>query len=147
MHIDICLQNLKLVYLGKWSEDQLVHQQNSLVTDKQIFTYLLPSATKLRRLCFHRRVSVHRGVWSGPGGAWSQGGLVLGMPAPGGVWSRGGWYASMQWGRPSPRERRLLLRTVRMLMECILVVHLNGCLTLINRYFKITELQIQMLQH
>ena len=50
---------------------------------------LLPSATKLRRLCFHRRVSVHMGIWSlgslVPGGAWFQGGLVLG-----GAWSRGG---------------------------------------------------------
>ena len=52
----------------------------------------LPSATKLRRLCFYRCVSVHRGhAWSEglpghgwwclvPGGAWSQG-----VPGPGGV--------------------------------------------------------------
>ena len=46
---------------------------------------LIPSATKLRRLCFYRCVSVHRGV-PGPGG---------GVPGPGGVCSRGGWYPSM----------------------------------------------------
>ena len=74
--------------------------------------YSLPSATKLRRLCFHRRVSVHRGgAWSGGlpglGGALSWGCLVLGVPGPGGargpggclvlggVCSRGGWYPSM----------------------------------------------------
>ena len=45
-------------------------------------------------------------VW---GGAWSPGGLLL-----------GGWYPSMHWGRP-PWERRLLLWTVRILLECILV--------------------------
>ena len=43
----------------------------------------------------------------GPGGAWSGGCLVLG-----GAWS---------WGMPGPGERRLLLRTVRILLECILV--------------------------
>ena len=60
--------------------------------------YLLPSATKLRRLCFHRRVSVHGGggcVWSwevpGPGGMHGRGVpgprgcTVLGVPGPGGV--------------------------------------------------------------
>ena len=51
-------------------------------------TYL-PSATKLRRLYFHRRLSVHRGV-SAPGGVCS-----WGVPGPGGclvqrgAWSRG----------------------------------------------------------
>ena len=64
-------------------------------------TYL-PSATKLRRLYFHRRLSVHKGL-PGPGGclvggclvrgggAWSQGGgcLVPGVPGPGGAWSGG----------------------------------------------------------
>ena len=46
----------------------------------------------------------------------SQGGCLL----LGGVCSGGGWYPSMHWGRP-PRERQLLLRTVRILLECILV--------------------------
>ena len=49
---------------------------------------LLPSATKLRRLCFYRCVSVHRGVCSrgvlGPGGVSARGGLL-----PGGAWSWG----------------------------------------------------------
>ena len=61
----------------------------------------LPSATKLRRLCFYRRLSVHTGV-PGPGGVCSQG-----VPGPGGC-------PSMHWGRhPHPRERWLLLSTVR----------------------------------
>ena len=42
---------------------------------------ILPSATKLLRLCFHRRVSVRGGGVTGHGGcAWSQGGV----PSPGG---------------------------------------------------------------
>ena len=118
----------------------------------------LPSATKLRRLCFHRRVSVHegggclvrgrsapRGVpgpgrGSAVGGAWSQGVPGLGGLVPQGAWSRGGawsggwvvaWsrgapgpgggYPSKYWDRPPPRERRLLLQTVRILLECILL--------------------------
>ena len=55
-------------------------------------------------------------AWSW-GGAWSQGGSV-----PGGCLVLGGWYPSMHWGRP-PWERRLLLRTVRILLECILVLN------------------------
>ena len=77
--------------------------------------YSLPSATKLRRLCFHRRVSVHggRGTWSrgvpAPGGtcsggsAWSRGVPGHGgCLVTGGAWSwgvsvpeGGGWYPSM----------------------------------------------------
>ena len=91
----------------------------------------LPSATELRRLCFYRCLSVHRG----------------GVPAP-----RGG-SASVHAGTPpaketptprrppketphqgdppaketplprrSPPERRPLLRMVRILLECILVL-------------------------
>ena len=62
---------------------------------------LLPFATKLRRLYFHRRVSVHRGV-PGPGGCLLPGGVCVlpgGVPGPGGVsgpwgvWSQGGGSA------------------------------------------------------
>ena len=98
---------------------------------------LLPSATKLRRLCFYRCVSVHggedlllEGAWSqggfAPGGAWSWGGLL-----PGGVcyregaWSGGVGIPAYTEADPSPRERRLLLRTVRILLECILVIYPN----------------------
>ena len=43
------------------------------------YTLLLPSATKLRRLYFHRRLSVHKGEVSAPWGcAWSEG---VGIPA------------------------------------------------------------------
>ena len=56
--------------------------------------------------------SVHRGaVWSKRGawsrGGWSWGCLVWGVPGPGGAW----------WRPPG----RLLLRAVRILLECILV--------------------------
>ena len=47
---------------------------------------LLPSATKLRRLCFHRRVSVQRGVYMVPVGVHGRGGCLLG----GCAWSRSG---------------------------------------------------------
>ena len=60
----------------------------------KLIWYLLPSASKLRRLCFYRRLSIQ---WGGgclvPGGC-----LVLGVSAPGGggvclvlggAWSRG----------------------------------------------------------
>ena len=50
---------------------------------------LLPSATKLLRLCFYRRVSVHRGglIWSPAGG---EGVCSREVSAPGGVCSVGG---------------------------------------------------------
>ena len=107
----------------------------------------LPPATKLRRLCFYRCLSVHGGggipaclaggipaclaaglggaipaclatglwggVWSGgllPGGAWSGGGLLLGE----------GGTGIPACTETDPRERRLLLRTVRVPLECIL---------------------------
>ena len=51
------------------------------------------------------------------------GGLVPGVPGPGGVWSggRGGglvWEGAVPGGNP---PKRLLLRAVRILLECILV--------------------------
>ena len=50
---------------------------------------LLPSATELRRLCFYRCVSVHKGVCLVPGGS-----APGGMPDPGGgVCSQGGVYS------------------------------------------------------
>ena len=125
---------------------------------------LLLSATKLRRLCFYRCLSVHwggvvsqhaynrslggggvvsqhtlqvfrptakgkvEGIWPGgymlPGGACSGlgGCLLWGVPAPRGclLWGvsapgEGGWW------RPPHTIRRLLLQTVRILLECILV--------------------------
>ena len=51
------------------------------------FTLLLnslPSATKLRRSCFHRRVTIHGGRVPGPGGgAWSGGPGLWGCLVPG----------------------------------------------------------------
>ena len=67
---------------------------------------LLPSATKLRRLCFYTCLSVHGG-----GGAAS---VHAGIPTP----PPG---ANTPLGADSPPSRRLLLRTVRILLECILV--------------------------
>ena len=50
---------------------------------------LLPSATKLRRLCFHRCVSVHKGGVHAPGG-WGcmvpGGGCIVGQVY--GVWAK-----------------------------------------------------------
>ena len=74
----------------------------------------LPSATKLRRLCFHRRVSVHGGGGGVPGpgkvcsqeGAWSRGvpgpgrGVCSGgCMVPGGTWSGGGLVPGGAWSR------------------------------------------------
>ena len=76
---------------------------------------LLPSAMKLQRLCFYTCVSVHEvhGV-PGPGGVCSGGGLLLGGACSWGV-------VSQHALRQTPQERQLLLRTVRILLECILV--------------------------
>ena len=66
--------------------------------------YLLPSATKLRRLSLHRRVSVHRGgVWSG--GCLLPGGVF----APGGSGPRGG-VCSGGVGIPACTEASLARR-------------------------------------
>ena len=53
-----------------------------------------------------------------PGGCLIPGGLLWGVSAPGGgVWSRG-----VPGGDPSP-PGQLLLRAVRILLECILVIY------------------------
>ena len=83
-------------------------------------TQLLPSATKLRRLCFYRCLSVHkRGGVHVPWGAWSWGGAWSGGR---GTWSLGGiGIPACTEADPFPGERRLLLCTVGILLECILV--------------------------
>ena len=101
---------------------------------------LLPSATKLRRLCF-TGVCVQSGGGGLPGpgggcllpGAWGVclvpgGGLVLGGcllqedAGLGGCLLLGGGLVSQHALRQTlPRERRPLLRTVRIILECILV--------------------------
>ena len=62
---------------------------------------------------------------SAPGGVSApRGGLLPGVPGPGGFVSE---HALRQ---TTPRERRLLLRTVRILLECILVMSIEtDCLT------------------
>ena len=111
---------------------------------------LLPSATKLRRLCFYTCLSfcpqggcypsMHcrwypcmpcsRGVCSrrvpDPGGC-SGGMTAPGVPAPEGglLWGMpapGGCLS--QGGDPPPKSRRLLLQMVRILLECIIVVRI-----------------------
>ena len=78
-----------------------VSLQQAMVKAKAKF---LPSATKLRRLCFHRHLFVHRGVCLVLGGLL-RGGLLQEASALGrGVWSQGGLYPSMHWGRPPPRR-------------------------------------------
>ena len=93
----------------------------SLLTDIRLFIRsvkffvkwkFLPSATKLRRLCFYRRVSVHTG-----GGVSAS--VHAGIPPA--------WEQTPPWSRPpgsrhTPPERRPLLRTARILLECILVM-------------------------
>ena len=71
----------------------------------------LPSATKLRRLCFYTC------LWfcSQGGGCYIPACLAAGGSAP-------GW--GLLRGADPPQSRRLLLRTVRMLLECILVPHI-----------------------
>ena len=91
-------------------------------------TYL-PSATKFRRLCFYRCLSVRRGV-SAPGGAWSReavphpgGGecLVWGVSAPRGcLVPEGAWSGGV--GIPACTEAD---PDVRILLECILVFTKN----------------------
>ena len=60
-----------------------------------------------------------------PGGAWSQGGLLpggclfRGVPGPRGTCAWGVSAPGGAWWRP---PERLLLRVVRILLECILVV-------------------------
>ena len=124
--------------------------------------HFLPSATKLRRLCFYRHLSVHRGVGvPGPGGCLLRGvsaprgcllpggvsaprGCLLlgGVSAPGGqclllggVCSQGVSHHALRQ-TPPPRERRLLLRTVRVLLECILVY------SLVSRFSQLKRISI-----
>ena len=88
----------------------------------------LPSATKLRRLCFYRRLSVHEGGWV----CLSQ--CMLGYhtpqsrhPPPQSRHPPGSRHPQEQTppqSRHPPQERRPLLQTVRILLECILVIDL-----------------------
>ena len=91
-----------------------------------IFIWFLPSATKLRRSCFYTCVSVHRrglpqcmlgyyptppptpraGIPPGPGAPPGPGTPLQDQAPP---------------GTRHPPRRRLLLRTVCILLECILV--------------------------
>ena len=92
-------------------------------------TYLLPFATKLPRLCFYTCLSVHgRSTWTGtprdqvhpPGPGTPPG---LGTP-PRTRYSPPDQVHPL--GPGTPPRRRLLLRTVRILLECILVWY-NFC--------------------
>ena len=56
--------------------------------------------------------------------AWSCGVFApRGLPGPSGVPGPGGLVSQHALRQTPPRERRLLLRTVRILLECILVDH------------------------
>ena len=105
----------------------------------------LPSATKLRRLCFYRRLSVHRGGGVCLNACWDTTPREQTPPRsrhppdqtpyPPGADPPSGADTPQSRPTPSPpeqthpprsrhppRERRPLLRTVRILMECILVL-------------------------
>ena len=82
----------------------------------------LPSATKLRRLCFYRHVSVHRGIVY-LSACWDP--TKSRHPPPRSRPPQGrplGADTHPPQSRHPPPERRLLLRTVRILLEYILVV-------------------------
>ena len=84
-----------------------------------LFIYLyLPSATKLRRLCFYRRLSVHRGVGVSAS-------VHAGLPPPRSRHppSRHPPEQTPPWEQTPPPEIRPLLRKVRILLECILVIY------------------------
>ena len=88
---------------------------------------LLPSATKLRRLCFYKRVSVHGGGYltrypPGPGTPpWDQVHPPRTRYTPRDQVHPLGPGTPPVPGTPTP-QIRLLLRTVRILLECILVI-------------------------
>ena len=77
----------------------------------------------------HLFVILFTGVVHGPGGgAWSRGVCAWsgrGCMVPGGCLVPGGWSGGRGPGRDPPR--RLLLRAVRILLECILVCPLFEC--------------------
>ena len=115
------------------SIDRTVRWCLRLSKTRDLFGPYLPSATKLRRLCFYRCLSLHKGGgWCmvrgvpDPGGVPGLGGCLLpgvpgpglsasgGVPGPRGVSpSRGvpgpggvcsqGWYPSMHWGTHPPQ--------------------------------------------
>ena len=61
-------------------EADVIAPSNESVWDINVRRSLLPSATKLRRLCFYRRLSVHSwAVCLVGGSAWSGGGLLPGV--------------------------------------------------------------------
>ena len=98
---------------------------------------LLPSAKKLRRLCFYTclcfcswgggcypSMPCTRGCVCSGGSAYSGGGVpALGVVCSraGGVCSGGCLLVGGGCGDPLPESRQLLLWTVRILLECILV--------------------------
>ena len=115
---------------------------------------LLPPATKLGQGYIFTGMcdSVHRGV-HGPG----EGCMVLGE-CLGGAWSRAAWSrgctggALSGWGAWSggcmvpgglvekpPPPRRPLLRAVRILLECILVLNLICCMAHMSVIFDLQE--------
>ena len=135
------LPNTKLVTMKFW-----LSASGRLAFDWNVF-FLLPSATKLRRLCFYRRVSVHRGggvclsacrdtTPLPPGADIPLGSRHLpprvdtpqeqtppGADTPRSKHPPGSRHPLPPSGAYTPPpEIRSLLRTVRILPECILVI-------------------------
>ena len=100
-------------------QEHVPYESRSFRNESTLKTFtppLLPSATKLRRLCFYRHVSVHRG-----GGAGLSASVHGGIHPP--------EQTPLESRHPPeqtpPLERRPLLRTVRILLECILVKRIS----------------------
>ena len=89
------------------------------------FRIFIAHKRSLRRLCFYRCLSVHGGGVSKPRPRGCPGPSPGGLsrPRPGGGVSRRRPGGCLPRGGPTPPppSRRLLLRTVRILLECILV--------------------------
>ena len=116
-------KKLLVYYRPQWSWGDVMFLHVSMI----LFTGWGPQA--------HTRGGGGWGVWLGGLQAHTQGGRLRGLaggspgPHPRGEVEGSGWggvsrstpggYSSMYWGRPLPPRRRLLLRAVRILLECI----------------------------
>ena len=119
----------------KLCKDVFANMEYCTLSDKYIEIkqlLSLPSATKLRRLCFYKRVSVHRGGSTWPGTPPGPGTPLDQVHPPGTRYTH-------PWTRYTPHPAiRPLLRTVRILLECILV-NLNVSIRMCSSWYIYTK--------